>query len=457
MVVKRIAVGLLFIAVAAAGFFAWSFLNVPEVAYVTMKLDEAVETLLVSGRVVGEGSVPLSFERSGRIVEILVEEGEHVFSGEDLARLDDRQALNILEQSENQLNSANIALSRLQNRDLPQARENLSQAEARAIIAENIYQSAREERLEPARERLAEAEEEENIARDFYDKQEELYRAGDLDSDQLQIALEQWDDTLDELAIARDEEAKIVRELENLASERGIADSLERSARTELESLENEELRQARLNVSQAESQLEQARIELGQAVLKAPFSGIISRIPAREGEYITVGQEICTLIPAASNTYIEAQVDEEYTGIITKGQEVLVSSAAFSDKLFSGKVDRVSPVIDPNRGTFQVRFVLDKFEAGLLPDLAVSAEIITSRQADSLLLEQGYTFMENDRLYVYIEDNGLVKRRSIVAEDLGRGFFLVKEGLLPGMKVLTDLGLEEGMRIRIDKTGDQN
>ncbi len=452
MVLKRLMIAVLIAVLCATAYFSWRALSIPSVGYVIMKLDDALETLLVSGRVVGEGAVPLSFKQPGQLTEILTQEGEQVFSSEVLAKLDDRQALNLLQQGENALSSAEIALSIIMNRDLPQARESLRQAEGRAEIAENLYQGAYQERLEPSRTRLAEAVSNEKKASEYYSEQKKRFDDGEISRDQLDLAREEWDLALNDLTLAREEEERIAREVDNLEQEKEIALSQKRTAQTTLESLENEELKKARLNVSQARTQLEQARLNLEQTELKAPYSGIITRLAANIGQFVNIGQEVVTIIPAASSTYIEAQVDEEFAGKIMVGQEVMVSSTAFDDQLFPGIVERVSPTVDPARGTFQVRFELDQFEPVLLPDLTVNAEIITERKVNSLILEQGFTFQENGQVFVLLEEGGKVKRRMITVKELGGGLFLVEEGLSAGDRVLTDLNLQEDQRVRLSE-----
>ncbi len=454
---KRVLIAIILIIVGASAYFAWNYFNVPEVTFLEMEQEEAVETLLVSGRVIGEGAVPLSFERPGRMLELVIEEGDQVSTGDIIARQDDSQAQNLVRQSENQLDSASLALERLQNRELEQARENLTQAEKRAETAESAYDIAFEDLLEPALERVEGAEEEEQDSRKNYDDKQELFDRDEIERDELNEAFNKWEQAIAKLDLAREELQQAERETNNLARERDIAQSQKRSAASALSALENEELRQARLSVEQAQNQLDQAHLELDQTELRAPFGGVITSTAANRGQYVSTGQEICTIIPATANIVIEALVDEEFAGTITVGQEVLVSSSAFPDQLFQGKVDRLASSVDPDRGTFPVRFKLDRFEPELLPDLAVSAEIVTARTADSLVLDQVYTFREDDRVYVFVENDDLAEKRAIETKDLGRGLLLVKEGLQPGDKVLTELDLSDGQRIRLSGTGSSN
>jgi len=451
MWIRKLVIALVVVIIGGSAAWAWWYFSAPRVSYLAVQLDEAVETLLVSGRVIGDGAVPLSFEQTGRVLEVVVREGDRVAEGDLLAGLDGSQAEDLVRQSENELDSARLALDRLQNRELPQARENLARASRQADLAESIYRETLEESYEPVRELLERAEEDEQEARSRFEDKEKLYNDGDIEIEEFREAGAEWDQAKAELAARQEEEKAIAREMDKLETERDIAASQARTARSVLDGLEDEDVRQARLNITRAENSLEQARKDLEKTALKAPFSGVITAVTVNPGQFISTGQEVLTLMPDPGQTYLEAQVDEEFTGEISTNQAALVKSSAFPDRVFEGKVDRVSPTIDPARGTFTVRFVLDQYEPDLLPDLSVSIEIITARDEQGIILEQGYTFRENDDLYVFVADNGTARCRAIKVEDLGRGSFLVTEGLSPGDRVLQDTGLEDGQRIRLN------
>ena len=448
---KRLLFIFVVIVLGGSAYWAWWYFSVPRVSYLTLQPDEAVETLLVSGRVIGDGAVPLSFEQPGQIRAVAVREGDLVAEGDILVNLDDQQAEDMVLQSESDLDSARLALARLENRDLPQARENLTQALRQAELADRIYEETYEEQYNNILELLGRAERNEQEARLRFQDKEKLYNDGEVEIERFRQAGTRWDQFKTELEVMQKEEKKIAREIERLETDRDVALSRYRSARSAVAALKNEDIRQARLNISQAENRLKQARRNLDNIDLRAPFAGLIAAVNVNPGQFINTGQEIVTMIPDPDQTYLEAQVDEEFTGDVIVGQDIKVSSSAFRDRTFSGQVDRVSPTVDQTRGTFKVRFILDQYEADLLPDLSASIEIVTERFDQGLVIEQGYTFSEDNRLYVFIADGETARLREIIIEDLGRGDYLVKEGLAPGELVLKDTGLEDGQRIRLN------
>lgn len=435
-----------------AGYLVWFLVSAPASEYIVVEKEEAVETLLVTGRIAGEGAVPLAFERPGQVVEVSVSEGDKVGKGDLLAMLDDRHAQVRVDQSETSLRGAQAAGSRLTGSELEQARERLNQAAARTDIVTSVYLDAVKQILEPALEQVDEAKQEEDKARKAYEEKKDLYEQGSITSSELDIYRQAWDSARDLLSQVQSEAEFARNEVANLERERDIALSQEESARIAFYALQTDDLRQAAINIEQARIQVEQAELEMEQVSLVAPARGTVTRVVVNPGQFLAAGQEVLTFLPAAARTYVEAQVDEEFLGAVRVGQEVLVKSSAFPDRIFRGTIDWISPTIDPDRGFFQVRATLERVEPDLLPDLAVSAEIITGRIPESMIIEQGYTFRENDTVYLFIERDGSAVKRAITVSDLGRGLYLVQEGLTPGERVLTALDLEDGQSIRLSE-----
>lgn len=432
-------------------FLAWRLIwGGARVDYLIMEPEEAVETLLVSGRVLGEGEVPLAFQLPGRLDVVNAGEGERVQAGAFLAEIDDSQIQVQAGQLESQLDSARVALSRLRSRDLPQAREALNQAATRVDYARQGYEQLVWERLEPAEEILRRAESREQEQRARFQEREAAYRSGELAFDLLLESQQRWDESIAELERARAEVRVLENEADGLRRELELARSQQRAARAGLNSLQNEDLRQARLNVEQAAARLEQAELDLDNTRLEAPFAGIVIRVAASRGQFVAAGQEVLSLIPLSGETVIEVRVDEEFTGRVAPGQEALVASSAFPEQVFPATVQRLAPTVDAERGTLPLRLVLDSFSEELLPDLAITAEIITGRRENSLILERGYTFSETGTLYVLTYTDGRAEKREIAVEDLGGGLLLVTSGLRAGERVLVDPGVEEGQRVRL-------
>lgn len=105
-------------------------------------------------------------------------------------------------------------------------------------------------------------------------------------------------------------------------------------------------LRIAEVKVRVAREDLRVARIDLQNAVIRAPFGGLVTVVTAQVGQRANAGQGLITLVDP-NEREIDAKADAEDGGRILLGQEAIVSSDAFPDRQWREQVRRLAPVIE--------------------------------------------------------------------------------------------------------------
>jgi len=395
---KRAFLAGLGIAVLAAALLLPRVFEAVQAQAETVRARDAVETVLATGRVLGEKIIPLSFIRAGRIAEELVNDGDDVKAGQILKRLSSEQEETAVAQKRTALASARLSLEKLSTVDLREAEQRLRQARASAAYAA-----------------------------DYLKRQTELYAQ------------------------------KAIADLpyEQARRDKEIADANLASAENQYRAIQETSRRLAELQVAQAENDLRKAEIELRETVLRAPLDGRVIEHIAHKGEFVAGGQKIMTFIPAALRTYVEVQVDEADAGKLVLGQKAAVAAAAFPGRTFTAAVDRIGSVIDAQRGTFAVRLALETFETGLLPDASVSVQVVIGEAKAVLLLEQRLLVRREGQTFVFVPEGRRARLRPVVVRDLGNGLFACPSGLEDGETVLIPQGLEDGMKIRLSVAGN--
>ncbi len=111
-----------------------------------------------------------------------------------------------------------------------------------------------------------------------------------------------------------------------------------------------------------------------------APFSGIITSIPFKEGEIIFPQSAVATLV-SLEGLYLEVSLEQQAVLRVRKGQSAVVIFESLRGTSFSGKVASVFP-----RGNeFLVRIDLEKFPDGALPGMTADTAIEIGRQENAL------------------------------------------------------------------------
>lgn|GEM_PF-43014 len=369
-------------------FFAARSLRRVRIPSVVLEAREASETVLASGQMVGERTIPLSFNRAGRIAEELIKDGDRVKAGQALMRQDTAIEETVLAQRRSALAAARLNLAKLGSTDLIDLEQRVRQAKASA-----------------------------DYAAVYFKRQAELLDKGS-------ITPLQFDQ------VRRDKE---------------LAESALVSATSQLRSLETTLRPLAEIQVAQAENDLQRAEIDLRETVLRAPLDGRIVEHAAHKGEFGTSGAKVITFIPASERSYVEVQVEEASLARLAIGQKAAIASPAFPGRTYPAAVERIAPIVDTQRGTFALRLMLDGVHEELLPESSVSVQIVVGSAPAALLVEQRFLVREGGAAFVYAADGGRARRIEIKADDIGGGLFAVASGLKAGDRILLPQGLKEG------------
>jgi HlyD family secretion protein len=249
---------------------------------------DASGTLMASGTVEATDA-DLGFPMAGRVLEISVEEGDAVTSGTELARLDTRELDAALAGARAQLEAAEARLVELEGGARPQE---VVTAEAAVRAASTRAEEARTER-----ERATTLFGGGAISRQALDRAESAYQVAT-------AALEQ-----------AEEQLALVQE----------------GPRTETVRAQTAVVAQARANVARAEARL-------GNAVVTAPFDGVVTIVHREPGESVTPGAPAITLL-APDDRWVRIYVPEDQMGRVQLGLRAAIVSDTYPDRVYDGEV----------------------------------------------------------------------------------------------------------------------
>lgn len=403
-----------------------------------------------SGRVEPVRSVNISPKEPGRLVKLLVEQGDRVKAGQTLA---------VMENSEQQVETDRAAAELRQSQagltegtakidaEIVRARARLRQAEARlqqarARIPRDIEQTkaqidAAESRLKLVNERRRRNQyllEEGAISQDTFDEAFNEYQNAQASVDELEQKLRQ-------LEITGDSE---IAQLEAQVNEaRTDLEQRQQTADAEIEAL------QATKDVASAA--LKRSQIQYADTIVKAPFDGIVTQRYAVEGSFVTpstsasstASASATSILALAQGLEVVAKVPELDVGQLKEGQKVKIIADAYPDMVFFGEVKQIAPeaIVEDNVTSFEVKIRLVTGQDKLRSKMNVDVIFLGQELADALVVptvaivtQQGETgvMLLND------EDEPEFKPVNIglTIDDKTQ----VLEGLDPGDRVFIDL-----------------
>jgi HlyD family secretion protein len=300
----------------------------------------------LSGRIEADDSA-IAPKTSGRIVEILVREGDTVQAGDTIARLDDQQVRARVEQARVAVMAADARVQavRLQvdvfEQQLQQSELQTGQAN---VDASGRVQQADAE-LAAAEADLARQEAANRLA--LFDKEaySALAKSGAVSERQGKQAVAAADQQAAAVAAAtrRVEAARgaLVSARASLTNEH-IRGAQTASIRQQIAE-QQAEIASASANADHARAQLREAEANLDDLIVTAPFAGTVLTRTAEPGEVVQGGTAIVTLADLAT-VYLRGYIPEGQIGHIKVGQPARVYLDSFPDRAVDALVSRVDP-----------------------------------------------------------------------------------------------------------------
>jgi HlyD family secretion protein len=389
-----------------------------EIEMAVVRRDTLRVTLDATGSLTPITEVSLAFSSSGRVTEVLVEEGQQAEAGDVLARLDDADAREAVTNAEFQVTQAEIDLASarieaeagLAQANLDAAQVSYDEAVALAAVPGLQLASARVN-LEQAQDALADAQEN-------YDSTWDPARDWELDVKWMKDALEaEREATEDALATAQ-YNLEIAQADYSLAAV-GISDESKQNAWAQVlnaqVSLESEplQLEQLELALSQAQLNLESAQRALEDTVLVAPTAGTITELNIQVGEMASAGQTAAVVISDLSVLTVDVNLDETDVAQVAVGQSALVSVDAFPDAELTGEVTYIAPVAEIQSGVvlYPVTVQVAPTESPVRPGMTADVEIVSAIHEDALIVPLRAVHTEGELAYVVRLSGGQTER----------------------------------------------
>jgi membrane fusion protein (multidrug efflux system) len=201
-----------------------------------------------------------------------------------------------------------------------------------------------------------------------------------------------------------------------------------------------------------ADAELVVARKSQGDAVLVAPFSGIVSARLAQPGERVALDAKVVSIVDL-SRLQLEASVPPAAIGQVKVGQSMNFRVEGFGEREFAGRIERINPAATAGSRSISIYAVIDNGEGLLRGGMFAQGALTLSRVDNAISVPASAVREEIGQTFVYAIDDGLVKRKNVkVGEPDAAGRVQVLEGLAAGDRIVrVNLGsLREGLSARL-------
>jgi RND family efflux transporter MFP subunit len=272
--------------------------------------------------------------------------------------------------------------------------------------------------------------------------------------------------SLREAVAVRDQLTRDVARAEDLLAKNLSSEQTAEDLRAQLAAAD------ARVDVQEAQVKAAEATVgvaeaNLGNTLIRAPFTGTVLRKDAEVGEVVAPvatggGLTRGAVVTMADLETLEVEVDvnEAYIAQIRDAQPARIILDAYPTLAFDGSVRQIVPTADRQRATVQVKVsILDK-DPRILPEMGARVEFLETADADvsadslpmRIFVPGNAVRSVGGETIVWVVRNGTVSPVTVDAGPVSGGRREVRSGLSGGEQVVVDPpdNLEPGARVNV-------
>ena len=204
-------------------------------------------------------------------------------------------------------------------------------------------------------------------------------------------------------------------------------------------------------DTSAADAKSKSAQVESQTALvakknLKAPFSGRVGIVSINPGQYVNPGDKLLTL-QTLDPIFVDFNLPQNNAEQIQVGQKVVVTTDAFKDASFTGKITAVSPKVDTNTRNIQVEAQVANPDKKIFPGMFANVNIQIGEQVKLLTLPQtAVTYNPYGSTVFVAKPTGKKDKQGKPALEAQQVF--VTTGATRGDQVAILKGVEEGATV---------
>lgn len=300
----------------------------------------------------------------GKVASVNVDIGDKVTAGQVLFTLDAAQLQAQLQSQQAALAASNANLAKTSDSGLQQQITAAEQSLQKSQIAYNDAQNN-------------------------YDKMQKLYASGAIAEQDVDNAKVKYDNCSADLKAAQDNLNLIVQKSGPQSTQAAAA------------------------QVAQSQAGVNAAQIQLNDASITSPINGVVSAKDVKVGQ-IAGGQSGSVTIIDSSSFTAEISVPGEVVGKIQIGQSVQVSVSALENKKVTGVIDKISPNSSSKDNSYTVKVKVSNSTGELKAGMFAKVSLPSEKKDNILTVPNEALKIENNVNYLYLADNGKVKKLSV-------------------------------------------
>ncbi len=189
--------------------------------------------------------------------------------------------------------------------------------------------------------------------------------------------------------------------------------------------------------IDQQRAAINLSRKSLTDTVVRSPISGAVKEKFQARGAFVPVGGKIVTLV-RTNPIRLRADIPESSVSAVRVGQTISVTTDAFPNRTFTGRVTRLGTSLSEQTRALPVEAVIGNPSNILRPGMFAKSQLVTNRNGSAIMVPTKAVFTIAGIIKVFVIENGKAVEKLVKTGLTDEELIEITEGINEGDQVAT-------------------
>lgn len=172
--------------------------------------------------------------------------------------------------------------------------------------------------------------------------------------------------------------------------------------------------------------------------LIRSPIQGVVIKRNTEPGAFVNSGDVLASLADPKALWFL-GNVFEKDIRLLSSGQQLILKTEAYPDRVFIAQTNYVAPSVDPETRALLIRADVKNNDGLLRPDMFMSAKLLVGKGLAVVVPQSAIVRIREMRYAIVRVAPDTFRRLPVKGYDLDGKRFAITDGLGAGLMVLTD------------------
>jgi len=218
----------------------------------------------------------------------------------------------------------------------------------------------------------------------------------------------------------------------------------------EQEIIAKAEIDKLKAQVKTSKAALENAELMLARCTIKAPISGVIRRLDAKEGLLLGVSDPVAEILQV-DRVKAVIGIPESDVALVKNIKEVTLTIQALDNKAVVGRHHFLASSPENGARLYRLELAIDNADNLIMPGMFVRAQLVKRVINDAVAVPLFTVIKREDQKFVFVEQDGVAKKQPVELGIMENWLVQITKGLSPGDQVVVEghRDIEDGCKLK--------